>query len=451
MSLRDSQSLTEPSASRPAARDFRQEVTNEIIRLLEQGVAPWQRPWDSGTAFRMPMNPTTGKSYRGGNAIHLMTTGLRKGYGDPRWMTYRQASEQGWQVRQGEKGTQIEFWEIRGGSQKTPDRDLHRTDQDADRDKTRVIHRAYTVFNAQQMDGIPPHVLKQHAAFEAVQAGEQILKNSGAEILYDQADRAYYSRAEDRIHLPPRAAFKDAASFYGTALHEIAHWSGHESRLNRPTLTESYRFGDLNYAKEELRAELASVFLAAERGIPHDPAQHAAYVDSWIDALRRDKHEIFRAAHDAAAAVDYLLALERGRSLGSDLLRPEPTLETAGDAAADLLASRDAAHAQGRSHSSPDDVAHSRWAAEAIVAKALGTSAKLQTPQVEGGTYPGVILGETAHHIVQRQSRQAGVAHLKDLLDSQPPVGAYVRIQYVHGDGMVRACHERTHAAARGR
>jgi antirestriction protein ArdC len=86
------------------------------------------------------------------------------------------------------------------------------------------------------------------------------------------ADRAFYNRPADSIHLPPKHAFKNAAGYYGTALHELAHWSGHPLRLDRPTLNESYRFGDISYAKEELRAELASVFLAAERGIPHDPS-----------------------------------------------------------------------------------------------------------------------------------------------------------------------------------
>jgi hypothetical protein len=113
--------------------------------------------------------------------------------------------------------------------------------------------------------------------------------------------------------------FRDAPGYYGTALHELCHWSGHPDRLNRPTLNESYHFGDENYAKEELRAELASVFLAAERGIPHDPASHASYVGSWIKALREDKNEIFRAAQDAYIAADFILALERDRSLGESL------------------------------------------------------------------------------------------------------------------------------------
>src|SRR5579864_2413423 len=190
----------------------------------------------------------------------------------------------------------------------------------------RLIHRVYTVFNAKQIDGIPEYQPKQRSPFEAVQAGERILANSGARIEHNQLDNAFYNRRSDSIHLPPKDAFKDAPGYYGTALHELAHWTGHPLRLNRPTLTESYRFGDVNYAKEELRAELASVFLAAQRGIPHDPAQHAAYVNSWIGALKRDKNEIFRAAHDASAATDFILALERDKSIGEEGLAGEPVL-----------------------------------------------------------------------------------------------------------------------------
>src|SRR3954466_11238176 len=158
---------------------------------------------------------------------------------------------------------------------------------------------------------------KRRTEWEVAETGESILRNSGAEIRHDQRDRAFYSRSEDAVHLPRQDAFRSAADYYGTALHELAHWSGHPTRLNRPTLNESYRFGDPNYAKEELRAELTSVFLAAERGIPHNPEQHAAYVGSWISALKNDKHEIFRAAKEAHSAADYLLGLERSRSVES--------------------------------------------------------------------------------------------------------------------------------------
>jgi antirestriction protein ArdC len=322
--------------NQPQKRDFRQEVTDRIVKMLEEGVAPWQKPWEPGTvATGMPMNPTTDKAYRGGNAIHLMATALSRGYEDPRWMTYKQAADHGWQVRRGEKGTQIEFWEVKpargkGREAEQPDGDHNgeARDRNHEREGSRFIHRVYTVFNAKQIDGVPAYKPKHHSTFEAIESAEQILSNSGARITHDQADRAFYSRASDSIHLPPRDAFKDPAGYYGTALHELAHWTGHPSRLNRQTLNETYRFGDTNYAKEELRAELASVFLAAERGIPHDPAQHAAYVGSWIAALKQDKNEIFRAAHDASAATDFLLSLERDRSIADQAIAAAPAVNT---------------------------------------------------------------------------------------------------------------------------
>jgi len=321
----------------PTRRDFRREVTDRIISMLENGVAPWQKPWNpTDASLDMPMNPTTGKAYRGGNAIHLMATGLHRGYGDPRWMTYRQASEMAWQVRKGEKGTQIEFWEVKAGrdtrAEPIPggDGDGHQpADESAQARGNRLIHRVYTVFNAKQIEGIPEWNAKQRTVFEVVEAADQILKNSGATIRHDQADRAFYNRLSDSIHLPPNHAFHDAAGYYGTALHELAHWTGHPSRLDRATLNETYRFGDISYAKEELRAELASVFLVAERGIPHDPNQHAAYVGSWIKTLKEDKNEIFRAAHDASRAADFLLALERDRSITGAVHPAAPLLDSA--------------------------------------------------------------------------------------------------------------------------
>lgn len=320
----------------PARRDFRQEVTDRIVNMLENGVAPWQKPWNPADAsLDMPTNPTTGKAYRGGNAIHLMATGLSRGYGDPRWMTYRQAAALAWQVRKGEKGTQIEFWEVKNARDtrsepiRADDSDGHQPSDELDAGRgNRLIHRVYTVFNAKQIEGIPEWTPKQRSVFEVAEAAERILNNCGATIRHDQADRAFYNRSSDSIHLPPKHAFKDAASYYGTALHEAAHSSGHPSRLNRATLNESYRFGDISYAKEELRAELASVFLAAERGIPHNPEQHAAYVGSWIKTLREDKNEIFRAAHDASRAADFLLALERVRSVAVEVPRVERQLHS---------------------------------------------------------------------------------------------------------------------------
>jgi antirestriction protein ArdC len=317
-------------------RDLRQEVTDQIIRALEQGTAPWQKPWQAG-ALELPFNPVSGKPYRGGNVVQLMVVGSSKGYDDPRWLTYRQAHENNWQVRRGEKGTHVEFWQFPNSVSKP---EGEGKDQTAKSERDSFIYRAYTIFNARQIDGIPAHTPRVPQEWEVLQSAEAILSSSGARITYDQSDQAFYSRRTDSIHLPPREAFKTATDFYGTALHEVFHWSGTPDRLNRETLNESYRFGDPNYAKEELRAELASVFLMAERGIPHNPERHAAYLNSWLEALRNDKHEIFRSARDAHKATDFLLQLELHQSVdkalaevnkpGAKDLPREPEFKTTG-------------------------------------------------------------------------------------------------------------------------
>jgi antirestriction protein ArdC len=292
---------------KPPPRDYRQEVTNDILRMLEEGTAPWQRPWKTGEAGRLPYNPTTEKPYRGGNVLPLMIAAMRRGYSDPRWMTYKQSAEKGWQVRKGEKASQIEYWEAKPGTKKNDA-------EEEDNVRARLVHRVYSVFNAEQIDGIPPLALKPREPWAVCETAERIVANSGADIRYG-GDRAYFRKDTDHIQLPNRECFADAPGFYGTATHELVHWSGGEKRLNRHTLIQSKSFGDESYAKEELRAEIGSMMLAAEQGIPHDPSQHAAYVQSWIKSLQQDKNEIFRAAADASKACDYLLERERANPL----------------------------------------------------------------------------------------------------------------------------------------
>lgn len=288
----------------PPARDYRAEVTADIVRMLEQGTAPWQRPWESGKAGTMPFNPTTGKPYRGGNVVALSIAAIRKGYDDPRWLTYKQASDKGWQVRKGEKATQIEFWEAKPGSK----------DDDAaeDEKRGRLIHRVYSIFNAQQIEGIPTLQLEPRKPFEPIDAGEKMMANSGADIRHG-GNRAYYTPSGDYVQLPHRDQFRDAPSYYETAAHELIHWTGHPKRLNRETLTKSKGFNsaDQYYAREELAAEIGSWLVSLETGLPHHPEQHAAYVASWLEALKKDKNEIFRAASAASKACDYILSKNR--------------------------------------------------------------------------------------------------------------------------------------------
>ncbi len=292
--------------------DHRREVTDRVIKLLEDGTAPWLKPWKDAP-LHLPVNPTTGKNYRGGNVFGLLIDSMERGYIDPRFCTYRQAAEKGWQVRKGEKGMRIEFWEVKPG-RAGPD------DGDDDKPHSRLIHRTYTVFNGQQIDGIPPFAIEPRKPFEIIEAGERILTDSGADIRHG-GSKAFYRPSTDHIQLPPKDAFVDEPAYYGTACHELAHWTGHKSRLNR--LADEHRFGTPEYAKEEIRADMAALYLCAETGIPTNPEQTAGYVSTWLDVLKQDKHEFFRAAADAATITDYLQQRTKDRAPASHVARLE--------------------------------------------------------------------------------------------------------------------------------
>lgn len=168
-----------------------------------------------------------------------------------------------------------------------------------------------SVFNAEQIDGLPPMAVRQDKSWNSIERAESILEASGAKISHDQVDRAFYRMSTDSIHLPQQAAFPSADRYYATALHELGHWTGHASRLDRDL---AHPFGSEGYAKEELRAEIASMIMGDELGIGHDPSQHVAYVKSWIKALQDDPLEIFRAAADAEKIQGFVLGLEQQRT-----------------------------------------------------------------------------------------------------------------------------------------
>ncbi|KAI5912224.1 zincin-like metallopeptidase domain-containing protein [Thauera sp. 2A1] len=290
-------------------KPFHETVAERLIAQLEAGTAPWQRPWAPGEPGAvLPLNPTTGKRYKGINAIHLMS----QGRADNRWMTYRQAAAVGAQVRKGEKGTPVQYWQfseeqVRRDEAGRPvlDGDGEPVKQTVQLERPRVFFA--TVFNAEQIDGLPP-LAHTAPAWDALERAEHILAASGAVIRHGEQNRAFYRPATDTIHLPERSQFPGADTYYATALHELGHWTGHASRLARDL---AHPFGSEGYAKEELRAEIASMILGDELGIGHDPGQHAAYVGSWIKALRDDPLEIFRAAAEAEKIKDYVLAFEQ--------------------------------------------------------------------------------------------------------------------------------------------
>jgi antirestriction protein ArdC len=279
-------------------RDAMQEFANLIVAELEKGVKPWVRPWDPDKAGgpQAPFNPVTGKRYHGINVLILGMDLRAFQSGDPRWMTYQQAQGNDWQVRKGEKSTTIFFSKP------------YEVDDEENEDgrKTVRILKHYAVFHASQIDGIPAYKSPtfEEAPWARPEAADIILKSSGA-IVRIGGDRAFYSPSTDHIQLPPEHAFRGPPEFASTALHELGHWTGHPSRLNRDMQS---RFGSAAYAMEELRAELASAFVASELGIPTDIPQHASYIANWIKPLKDDKREIFRAAADAQRIVDMVLS-----------------------------------------------------------------------------------------------------------------------------------------------
>lgn len=295
-----------------AKKPFSQVVAEKLIEQLKAGTAPWQQPWQPGEPNSlMPMNPTTGKRYKGINAIHLMSYG----HSDGRWMTYKQAAGVGAQVRKGEKGTPVQYWKFseeqdKLDNQGRPVRDAsgEPVKESVQLERPRVFFA--TVFNAEQIDGLPqPQQIKPKAEqqWDAVERAEHILQASGAQINHRAGNKAFYRPSNDSITLPEKVQFESADRYYATALHELGHWTGHPSRLDRDL---AHPFGSEGYAKEELRAEISSMIVGDELGIGHDPGQHAAYVGYWIKTLQDDPLELFRAASDAEKIHDYVLAFE---------------------------------------------------------------------------------------------------------------------------------------------
>lgn len=290
-------------------KPYHERVAEEVIKALEEGTAPWIKPWEPGQQPDRPTNALTGKPYRGWNSVYLSM--LQQGE-DNRWCTYKQAKELGAQVNKGEKGSVVQYWQFRErkllkDEQGKPILDAKGEKQyrNIELERPKVFHAV--VFHASQIDGLPPlPPRKEQPEWERHAAAENLLEASGASIHHDQNDRAFYRQSTDQIHMPERGQFPTPDNYYATALHELGHWTGHPSRLDRDL---SHPFGSEGYAKEELRAEMASYMLGSELGIGHDPGQHTAYIGSWIKALKEDPQELFRASRDAQQIMDFVQGL----------------------------------------------------------------------------------------------------------------------------------------------
>lgn len=300
----------------------RNEMVKQIVEDIKVGKPFF---WDSGHFDKYPRNllkALQGKDqfYNGINNLKLTFTANRLGFKDSRWATFKQAQEAGAKIKKGAKGVHIEYWQyakpIMEINPKTGKKEqVYVTDEETGKkvpayaELEHPIVKSYVVFNAEQMEGIEPEKITKLSHEETNEAMENMIKNSEAPVIFDQISTNYYEPSSDTIHVIPKEYFKSSDAFYATVSHEIAHSTGSEKRLNRVTLTTPSSFGSEIYAKEELRAELTSMFLAQKYSIDFDKSHyenHTAYLQSWAKVLENNPNEIFKAASEAEKAMRYI-------------------------------------------------------------------------------------------------------------------------------------------------
>lgn len=298
---------------------MREEMVARFLQALREDTIPWHRSWLSYGAA--PSNAVSHTRYHGANALWLSYVQEERGYDDPRWCTFAQAADKGWHVKKGERGTKIEFWSLYDTEEK---RKLSQAEEAKLRKeltseefyrRVKPIARVYTVFNGEQIEGIPQLVEEFHTLDEAMlmEKRDTLLNHMGVGFR-EGGEEAFYRISNDTIYLPDINRFESEYDYMATFLHEAGHATSHEDRLNRPIANS---FGSPEYAREELRAEIASAFTAQSLQLsgsnPSHIKNHAAYVQNWITILEKNPEELFSAIRDAEQISDYLL--EKGEFL----------------------------------------------------------------------------------------------------------------------------------------
>ena len=287
--------------------DIRQHVTDKIIHLIEQGQTKGETMWDAAVQFGLPVNHQTKKPYSGINVLMLSSEAAERGFTSNEWLTFKQAQAMGAQVRKGAKGVMGVFFKMlepKEGKAKA----ATTAQSDAAQSKIPMLS-PFWVFNVAEIDGLPAAITAvapdtERAPFDPIEEAERMLNNTGAKITW-QGSRAFYRPSTDEIYMPERERFTSAANAYAVALHEVTHWTGHESRLNRDfsKRTDAYAF-------EELVAELGAAYLVAHLGLKGAKLEnHACYLAHYLQILKADKGAIFTAARMASQAFDHILKL----------------------------------------------------------------------------------------------------------------------------------------------
>jgi antirestriction protein ArdC len=274
--------------------DIKQQVTNDLIGLIENAQLNDEPMWDAAVSFGLPTNFQTQRPYSGINVLILSLAARDRGFTRNEWLTFKQAQAMGAQVRKGAKGVLGVFFKMRDRKDAKPD------DVDA---KIPMI-APFWVFNVAEIDGLPVEEEIKRPVFDPIEEAERMLVASGARITWAGAS-AFYRPATDEIYMPDRNRFSSPVNAYAVALHELTHWSGHESRLGR-----NFSGKKEPYAFEELVAELGAAYLVAHLGLKGAKLEnHASYLQHYLRILKDDKSAIFTAARLAGQAFDFILKL----------------------------------------------------------------------------------------------------------------------------------------------
>ena len=280
--------------------DIQQAITRQIVAAMEAGKTNGAALWSGAGRLGMPYNFKTKQQYSGVNVLLLWIAARQAGYSTAAYLTYKQAQELGGQVKKNACGTMGVFYSK--VARETINEATGETKQ-----TSASLMKLFWLFNLDQIEGIDRTATYVPTPFEAIEQAERVLQGSGA-VIHIGGTRAFYHRQDDAITLPDRERFAKPENFYAVGLHELTHWTGAESRLDR---VKGKRFGDEAYAFEELVAELGSAFLMADLGLHEATLEfHANYVESWISALNDDKRCIFSAAKQAGHAYQYIKDLQ---------------------------------------------------------------------------------------------------------------------------------------------
>lgn len=281
-------------------------ITKRIEDALNQGIIPWRKPWNS-TKFGDLRNAITKHSYTGINPFILNMVMLSEGYEDPRWITYKQIQAKGGKLKEKQHGAPVVFWTF-----------LDRKDEETGEPKRIPFLRYYTVFNVEQCEDLNlPELEHATGEFNAIEAAEKVVAGmpNPPKISHIEQDRAFYRPATDSITMPKHEQFQSENGYYATMFHELGHSTGHESRLNRKTVVDVCDNSNANRGREELIAEFTSAFLCGHVGIEDMELDNsAAYIQSWVGAIKNDAQAVTVAASQAQKAADHILGLTEEKS-----------------------------------------------------------------------------------------------------------------------------------------